>query len=537
MTDFQTTKVSQLPLRDLAEGYRALAVDSNGDSVAMDMDNVVDAIAKADAASNKVDNLTTSDIEGLSDELALKTDKTYVDDELASVDHNLTTNRTAANAHPISAITNLQPTLDAKADITYVDAAVSYDQWYGYEYDKTVSAAEVTRIGRLDLHRSLPIQNKMRGCLIDNTTGEVKNYLNNWNDYPLDGSAGQVMVEIPEFYIRPEVDGNIVRTKFSAFQLPNYIKVPKMHIGAFEATVNRDDNTLCSVVNASAKYRGGNNNADWDDTYRSLLGRPATSISRTDFTTYARNRGTTTEWNGYLYLAHRMLYQLFVLEYGTRNSQAPYTAELDSNGFKQGGLGDGVTTVDNTTWGEKFSYYPFVPCGVTNSLGNGTGEVDYTSVDENNDELWTVKVNRYRGIELPFGHIWKWADGINVDVKTDVDGGTSEVYVCKDPAKFSDSSNVDYELRGLESRSNGYIKEIIGGDNGDIIPTEIGGGSSTYFCDYHYASITSSSLRGVRFGGYASGGKASGFACSRSNDTPSSALATIGSRLCFKPKN
>ena len=60
--------------------------------------------------------------------------------------------------------------------------------------------------------------------------------------------------------------------------------------------------------------------------------------------------------------------------------------------------------------------------------------------------------------------------------------------------------------------------------------------STTYFCDSHYTNIpTSTTLRGVLFGGRASYGANAGFACAYSRNAPSAANARIGSRLCFIP--
>lgn len=68
------------------------------------------------------------------------------------------------------------------------------------------------------------------------------------------------------------------------------------------------------------------------------------------------------------------------------------------------------------------------------------------------------------------------------------------------------------------------------------MPSVVGGGSSTYFCDYHYTNIpTAEALRGVLFGGAAYYGSHAGFAYARSNYAPSTAAANIGSRLCFIP--
>ena len=79
-------------------------------------------------------------------------------------------------------------------------------------------------------------------------------------------------------------------------------------------------------------------------------------------------------------------------------------------------------------------------------------------------------------------------------------------------------------------------KEIIFGESGEIIPALVGGGSTTYFCDYHYTNIPASvALRGVLFGGYAADGAYAGLACANSGNAPSTATALIGSRLCFIP--
>lgn len=129
------------------------------------------------------------------------------------------------------------------------------------------------------------------------------------------------------------------------------------------------------------RYRGGNNNAAWDGTYRTLLGRPASSVSLTNFRAYARKRGTAgmngCGWNCYIYEANHAIYWLFVIEYAMLNSQAAFTAETDSNGLKQGGLGEGVSTLDKSKWNVFNNSYPFVPCGITNELGNITGVVTY----------------------------------------------------------------------------------------------------------------------------------------------------------------
>ena len=423
-----------------------------------------------------------------------------------------------------------------------VTDAIANSLWYGIEFDTAVSSPTCTRIGNSDLHKTLPIQSLMKGCLLDDN-GDVVEYLNptDWTGNVRDGSRGQVMVELPMYYRKFETDGTKLRVRLSLYPIPGYTRVEKKYVSAYQATVDRSVSAtpkLCSIVNEGTSYRGGDNDVSYDGESNTLLGRPASYISRTNFRIYARNRNSgDTEWNCMTYDIQKDLYWLFVVEYATINTQAAYNAMLTTEGFRQGGLGDGVSTLDGTMWDTFNGNNPFIPCGYTDELGNGTGYVEFTMPTEyDSTTTKTVQVPRYRGIENPFGHIWQWTDGINVQTQA---GGTgkSNIYTCDDPSKFNDSNYNGYNLIGQEARTAGYVKKIVFGEYGDIIPTEVGGSNTTYYCDYHYPNIpTVETLRGVLFGGVAEGPTACGFVCAGSYGVPSFASASIGSRLCFIPR-
>lgn len=237
------------------------------------------------------------------------------------------------------------------------------------------------------------------------------------------------------------------------------------------------------------------------------------------------------------YDVQKDLFWLFAVEYATLNSQKAYNAAKDSNGYAQGGLGDGVTTLDWSKWSNFNGNYPFVPCGYTDELGNGTGEKEYTMPTEYDASSKKVKVCRYRGIENPFGHIWQWTDGINIQIQSAAVGGLSKVFVTDAPEKFNDSNYTGYSHVGNEARTEAYVKTVIFGNGGEIIPDVVGGGSTTFFCDYHYTNIPSSGevLRGVLFGGGAFYGANAGLVFAFSSYAPSHASASVGSRLCFIP--
>lgn len=420
--------------------------------------------------------------------------------------------------------------------------AFAYDYYYGIEWDKTVSNPVPIRIGKTELHQSLPVQSLMRRCVLKDD-GTVNYYLHandsskrdNGAAANLTGADGQFMVELPDAYMRFEMDGNKCRALMSDRPLPGFIKWRKDYVSADEACVQRSTNKLCAVVNTDADYRGGNNNASYDSTDHTLLGRPATSISLTNFRAYARARGSVS-WNCNLYQTHRKLWWFFAIEYCNFNSQAAYNAALTAEGFRQGGLGAGVTTLDGGKWNTWCGYNPFIPCGHTLSLGNHTGVVDY-ALPAGYGATLTVAVPSYRGVTNPFGHIWKWTDGCLCNIQSDAAGGLSEFFVCDNPAEFASTIGSGYQLRGNLPRKEGYVKALILGEHGEIMPLAVGGGTTSYFCDYFYTNIpaSGSATRGVLFGGYARHGAHAGFVCAYTFSAPSNANASFGSRLCFYP--
>ena len=100
------------------------------------------------------------------------------------------------------------------------------------------------------------------------------------------------------------------------------------------AIVDRENSELVSVVNQSARYRGGNNDAAKDSTYKTLLGRAATGLSAETFGAYARKKGEG--WEGYWYAHSGIIRALFRIIFGTRNVQSAYNANKDSNGLFSG---------------------------------------------------------------------------------------------------------------------------------------------------------------------------------------------------------
>lgn len=406
---------------------------------------------------------------------------------------------------------------------------------YGVEWDTASSSPDGVRVGNMQLHRELPIQSKMRMCEVDRlgaiTAASVSGMVQR-----LDGS---IMTEIPEHWYKLYTNGTKFRMMLSEIPLPGYNHIDKFYISTYEACISRSEGKLWSENlyaysdgNSSLNnLRGGNNTSDWDGTYRSLLKRPVTNLTRDQFRQAARKRGSG--WEMYTYGAHKTLFWLFAVEYATLNSQKPFNAQKDANGFSQGGLGEGSTQM--TDWANFNNSNPLIPCGYTSEFGNGSGEKAYVVQNASGGTHATLMANRYRGIENPFGHIWKYTDGANIQVTTG-DAGLSILWTTDDPSNFSDTSYTGYDKKGNICRTNGYAKKMLLGEDGDIVPTEVGGSSSTYWCDYYYTYTSANRMQVVLVGGRADDGSAAGLAYVNANYAPSDASRGLGSRLCFFPK-
>lgn len=402
---------------------------------------------------------------------------------------------------------------------------------YGVEWDMASSSPDGKRVGNMQLHRELPVQSGMRGVVLDNNGGVY--YYHEPTAWKMTFASKDYasMVEIPDHWYRIYITGTKFKMMLSSIPLPGYKHISKFYIGSSEAQMLRSLGLLMSDKTNSTDTRGGDNTAEWDGTYRSLLGRPVTNLTRDQFRQAARKRGSG--WEMYTYNAHKTLFWLFAVEYATLDSQKPFNAQKDANGFAQGGLGPGPTQM--TDWTNFNKINPLIPCGYTNEFGNGSGEKAYVVKNASGGTHATLMANRYRGIENPFGHIWKYTDGANIQVTTG-DAGLSILWTTDDPSNFSDTSYTGYNKKGNICRTNGYAKKMLLGEDGDIVATEIGGSSSTYWCDYYYTYTSANRMQVVLVGGYAGNGSCAGLARVDTRNAPSGADRGIGSRLCFFPE-
>lgn len=500
---------------------------------------------------------------------------------------------------------------------------------YGVSWQPNVADTALTRVGNTTYHKTLPIQNNMRGCIAQMKDGVKIMYFLSSSDWKwrenergsvlrsqtltvtdgvytitnsifstyqyeaqwvrinnvacqvtsidtstntatltpdstiaagtydvtlgavLNGYDGEVMVLVPEFWIKSWDTETQREVRISPSKIDDtWEHQPEILIAAYHDTLlnsvptnmgylsTLESGASLSICNTNSYCRGGNNNSSYDtylttDRFRSMLGKPRTNISRATMRTSARKSGK--EVLSYLQYK-RVLYWLYVIEYANFNCQATFNSALTSEGYRQGGLGAGVTNVNWNYWSYYIGNHALTPNGYTNEFGNGTNIKAMTMVMPTTSggdpsSSTTQYVPRWHGIENPFGDIWNNVDGIIINSSSIVENGKnySEVYATDDASLYSDSDYKSMRVVGIELNEAGYTKEWDLNSTAEIIPRLNGGDTTKYKSDYHFVN-TSTGLRTLLLGGLAHDGGIAGLGYFASGSGVGAANASFGFR-------
>lgn len=432
-------------------------------------------------------------------------------------------NKQLANDVLTSSFVTTKPDNFVLGEIVTLDAP----DWYGVSWSETSSNPDCTRIGNMDMHRTLPIQSMMKPFAFncgqphfkDQYIPVKENFTSGQYSHNVNDSLSQatndvnIMIKIPEFWYTDDYNFN---TKTHNLKICQHAKSGWNHHK--EAYVSAYE-----LYNLNGRAISKRENI------------PTVNFTRANGRTWARANGFDGEakWNLYTYEEHRAICHLFLVEYATRNSQKAVNTTLTVEGFRQGGLGSGCTTGTATINGAQT--WSFIPTGSSDSLGSGSGEVtvtiQQTDSSGHNTSTITRKCNRYRGIENPFGHVWKHTD----DVISIYGGGYRTWYKSIKPEQFANNKNTSYKPLTTATVVTGYKTEIRATPTCDFFAAACTNGlESTYWCDYNWDN-TDTSEHCLLIGGNSSHGGGAGLFYLNSHHGVGASDAIIGSRLTYLP--
>ena len=413
--------------------------------------------------------------------------------------------------------------------------------WFGRKWAKGNSSPVGSPVGDFDLGQVLAKQLGLGGYLVTDAHQRTKlsptnhNLLETGGSADLTGGAGHYQWgwNVPFYYQVYEDDNYLNETVSLGGPRPGfwnyYIPVGSRSCAGY-AAMDRTNAKLMSVVNSTAQFRGGNNDASLDAAFNSQLCKPATNMNIFDFRTAARKNGT-------LWFANERVMQYITaalkrIIFGNRNIQAAFNATLDANGLRQGGTGPGIDMP--TSWDNTWKYFPYVNLNVGIDQGDFTGILS-TTINDNGTQKTIGNIPSFYGLKNDYKYLWCMSENMLLQSNADK---SQTLYVSDN----IDGSNMNLSsVAGLTQIGKGpvastanwqYAKEYTLKNLAFFPKEELGGSPSTFYCDGYYNPAATSGLRGAVLLGDAGAGGGAGSVSLFGSYAPSGADAYWGAFLC-----
>ena len=413
--------------------------------------------------------------------------------------------------------------------------------WFGRKWAKGNSSPVGSPVGDFDLGQTLAKQLGLGGYLVTDAHVRTKlsttnhNLLESGGAADLSGGAGHYQWgwNVPFYYQVYEDDNYLYETVSLGGPRPGfwnyYIPIGSRSCAGY-AAMDRTNSKLVSFVNSTAQYRGGNNDASLDGLFNSQLCMPATNLAISALRTAARKNGT-------LWFANERVMQYITaalkrIIFGNRNIQAAFNATLDANGLRQGGTGTGIDLP--TDWVNVWKYYPYVKLNVGVDQGDFTGILS-TTINDNGTQKTIDNIPSFYGLKNDYKYLATMSENMLLQSNADK---SQTLFV----ADMVDGSSMDLSsVAGLTEIGRGPVASTAGWlyskdytlKNLAFFPkAELGGSSSTYYCDGYYNPAATSGLRGAVLLGPASSDANAGSLYLRGHLAVSAANADWGAFLC-----
>lgn len=316
-----------------------------------------------------------------------------------------------------------------------------------------------------------PTDNGVAICYLDENNSNL--YHDGVTEAKLDGTQGEFMVDLPEFYFKGVTNGDIYTYNIWQNNIKGAHKSRRVLLGAVEATsVN---NVLHSRV--TGEQSTGNLTSVVFHQQANALGAGFDIVD---------------------YEAHCKVAWMQYAKYGNLNSQAI--------------IGSGSPSSTRII-------------GTTASLGNNDG------ADSTNTTIFGLE--NWWGDKWEFiGGLYEWNNKGKGELYI-FDGFLNSSSITGDPLTMGlVSSSSEYRKLNYTVTSNqdGYISKMLLGEYGDLFPIEFNGSSSTFWADFGWVYL--GSIVAVR--SCADADDNGGAACLDLEDGPSGTYADYGSRLLYR---
>lgn len=293
------------------------------------------------------------------------------------------------------------------------------------------------------------------------------------------------------------------------------------------AALDRTNNILVSFCNRSAQYRGGNNVADNDTKWNTLLGKAVNTVNEELLQDYAEKNGD--RWGASMF---QMVFAVGVLTrviFHNRNIQAAYNAALTADGLRQGGLGTGIDNV-SADFGAQFAT---LDLDALADKGDATGVFSVT-IDKGDGTNKVIRgIPCFFGLKNWYHNMYAMMHGVIAQATANK---TLDVFILRKwtKAAVNTSSTSGFTKVGSIPAADaaGWLwPKRMNLDNMLMFPLEFGGSESTYYADGFYHPAVTSGLRGLAAFAHASHGGAAGSGALSASYAPAVSYAGYGAFL------
>ena len=362
----------------------------------------------------------------------------------------------------------------------------------------------------------------------------------------INGYDGEISVYTPKFYIwSVDKDGAGNEVWISEKKCVDYAREVKAHlIGISRCPLLRtamndnkwgwlntlSDNTSASVVNYQPNLRGGTNDTSYDqylgdNNFRTMLGKAASNMPLSTMRAYTQKiKGSQVLY----YQIWNAIVWCYFIEYADFDVKKPFNSNLTSEGYHQGGLGEGLITINN--WDEYNSYTPIVPIDYTLSAGNNTKLISKPSHSFDSFVQKQLNVPCYRGFNVFwYGDVW-----LNIEnflSQYDSTSNKRKFYFTDNPNNFSNDINNKEHIIEINPNLNDWAKEIAIGNNADLITNKVSNTSNYTNC-YRWDS-NDTSVHTTFVGGSPAAGASCGLACLSCDGGVGLADSSIAFAKCY----
>jgi len=413
--------------------------------------------------------------------------------------------------------------------------------WFGRRWPKGNSSTVGIAIGDIDLGQVFAKTIGLGGYLVQNNHSREKLSATTHREKAngaaadLTGAAGHYNWgwNVPMYYQKYETATDFCETFSLGGPRPgfwnNYIPIGSRSCAGY-AQMDRTNSVLKNSVNSTAQYRGGNNDASLDNTYRSQLCKPVTDMAIASLRTAARQNGTL--WYANDRVMQYVTAALKRVIFGNRNIQAAVNATLDSNGLLQGGTGSGADLPNN--WSANFNYYPYLRLDVGVESGDFTGLLS-TTIDENGTQKTIGNIPCFYGLKNDYKYLACMSE--NMLLQCNADGSQSlfiDNHMDGRQMDLTTVSGLTQIATGPAAASGGwlYAKEYQMNNLSFFPGRELGASVSTFYSDGYYNPAATSGLRGALLLGLAHNGDYAGSLYLRGDAGVGAANAGWGAFLC-----